>query len=170
MSSANDWISPDRFRAIAAHLESYFGSSMRVIADELRRNAAFIEDVEGAKKRKLEMIANMPESRARMMQKTIDFHQEQATQFRGRVEFLERLLRALIPHVDNTGRALASLADDSWITDVYEAASYCSRDDGHSGPCNGFPRTTCAQRATIEHDPRASRVDSDAGPRSAEKG
>lgn len=45
-------------------------------AGELTSFADFLEDVEGAKKRKLEMVANMPESRAAMFQRTIAFHQD----------------------------------------------------------------------------------------------
>lgn len=64
--------SPSELRAIAAGIAKHYPGD----AAQLRSFAAFLEDVEGAKKRKFEMIANMPESRAAMFQRTIAFHQD----------------------------------------------------------------------------------------------
>lgn len=152
MSNVNDWISPERLRAIAAHLEPFGQPDLTLIAGDLRRFAAFTEDVEGAKKRKLEMQANMPESRAAMFQRTIAFHQGQAIGLGKRVQYLELVLRELIPMLNEPGKILAKKALESEALHALisagalpERAAFCSRDDGHGGPCNGYPRASCPQ-------------------------
>lgn len=58
-------------------------------AGELVAFAGLLEDLDAAKKRKLEMIANMPPSRAQMLQNTIAFHEGRANGAEARVEKLE---------------------------------------------------------------------------------
>jgi hypothetical protein len=73
-------------------------------AGELVGFADFLEDLDAAKQRKLDMIADMPPSRAAMFQKTIAFEQGRVNAAEARVDQLEEALaetlRALGQAVD----------------------------------------------------------------------
>lgn len=87
---------PDDLRSIARLMQtSRSDADLAIMAEELLGFASFLEDLDGAKARKLAMQANMPPSRERLLQETIAFHQSQAAAGWARVEELEAALEAI---------------------------------------------------------------------------